>query len=101
MLEIFSGLNPKEPCLSLEKGKETFCVVFNYSAKRAHEIRKFYVAVVQRWLTNVHKGVMHLQSVVVLLIIIVLLLFLPFSLPSPSLLPKLPFVNFHKFLLPW
>ena len=65
MLEIFSGLNPKEPCLSLEKGKETFCVVFNYSVKWAHEMRKFHVAVVQRWLTNVHKGVMRVQSVVV------------------------------------
>ena len=101
MLVTFPGLNPKGPYLSLEKGKETFCVVFNYSVKWAREMRKFHVAVVQRWLTNVHKGVMHLQSVVVLLIIIVLLLFLPFLLPSPSLLPKLPFVNFHKFLLPW
>ena len=31
--------------------------------KRAHEIRKFHVAVVQRRLRNVQKGVMHVQSV--------------------------------------
>ena len=68
MLEIFSGLNPKEPCLSLEKGKETFCVVFNYSVKWAREMRKFHVAVVQRWLKNVQKSMIRMQSVVVLLI---------------------------------
>ena len=68
MLVTFSGLNPKGPCLSLEKGKETSCVVFNYSVKWAREMRKFHVAVVQRWLTNVHEGAMHVQSVVVLLI---------------------------------
>ena len=44
----FSGLNPKGSYLSLEKEKETFCVVFTCSAKRAREIRKFHVAVVQR-----------------------------------------------------
>ena len=48
MLAKVSGLNPKGPYLSLEKEKETFCVVFTYSAKRACEIRKFHVAVVQR-----------------------------------------------------
>ena len=36
-----------------EKEKETFCVVFTYSVKRAREIRKFHVAVVQR--RNVQK----------------------------------------------
>ena len=65
MLVTFSGLNPKGPYLSLEKGKETFCVVFTYSVKWACEMRKFHVAVVQRWLTNVHKGVKRVQSVVV------------------------------------
>ena len=68
MLVTFSGLNPKGPYLSLEKGKETFCVVFNYFAKQGHEIRKFYVAVVQRWLKNVQKSMMRMQSVAVLLI---------------------------------
>ena len=44
------------------KDKETFCFVFTYSVKRAHEISKFHVAVVQRWLKNVQKSVMHVQS---------------------------------------
>ena len=47
MLAKFSGLNPKGPYLSLEKEKENFCVVLTYSIKRASEIRKFHVAVVQ------------------------------------------------------
>ena len=62
MLARFSALDPKGPYLSLEKDKETFCVVFTYSVKRAHEIRTFHVAVVQRWLKNVQKSVMHVQS---------------------------------------
>ena len=41
--------------MSLEKEKETFCVVFAYSVKRAREIRKFHVSVVQRLLRNVQK----------------------------------------------
>ena len=45
MLAKFSALNPKGVYLSLEK--DTFCVVFTYSVKRAHEIWKFHVAVVQ------------------------------------------------------
>ena len=55
MLVKFSGFNPKGPYLSLEKEKETFCVVFTYSIKRAREIRKFHIAVVQRRLRNVQK----------------------------------------------
>ena len=55
MLAKFSGFNPKGPHLSLEKEKVTFCVVFTYSAKRAREIKKFHVAVVQRRLRNVEK----------------------------------------------
>ena len=53
MLAKFSGLNPEGPYLSLENERETFCVVFTYSVKQVHEIRKFHVAVVQRWLKNV------------------------------------------------
>ena len=56
MLAKFSGLNPTGPNLSLEKEKETFCVVFTYSVKRVH------VAVVQQYLKNVQKSVMHVQS---------------------------------------
>ena len=55
MLAIFSGLKPKGLYLSLEKEKETFCVVFTNYVKRTREIRKFHVAVVQRWLKNVQK----------------------------------------------
>ena len=92
MLAKFSGLNPKGPYLSLEKEKETFCVVLTYSIKRAREIRKFHVAVVQQRLRNVQKSVMHVQSC----------FFFgqckPVSFycsPSPSL--KLPIVVIKKF----
>ena len=39
-----------------------FCVVLTYSIKRASEIRKFHVAVVQQRLRNVQKSVMRVQS---------------------------------------
>ena len=54
------GLNPKGPCLSLEKEKENFWAVLTYFVKRV--IRKFYVAILQWRLRNVHKSVMHVQS---------------------------------------
>ena len=66
MLAKISGLNPKGPYLSLEKEKEIFCVVLTYSIKRAREIRKFHVAVVQQRLRNVQKSVMYVQSCVFL-----------------------------------
>ena len=56
------GLNPKGPYLSLEKERENFCAVLTNSIERAHEIRKFHVAIVQRLLRNVQKSVMHVQS---------------------------------------
>ena len=55
-------VNPKGPYLSLEKEQGPFCVLFSYSIKRAHEIRKFHVVVVQPRLRNVQKSVMHVQS---------------------------------------
>ena len=61
MLAAFLGLNSKGPYISLEKGRENFCVVFTYSIKRACEIRKFYDAVVQRRLRNVQKRVFYVQ----------------------------------------
>ena len=61
MLAKFSGLNPKGTYVSLEKEKQNFCVVVTYSIKRAREIRKFHVAVVQQRLTNVEKRVMQVQ----------------------------------------
>ena len=60
-LTKFSGLNPKGPYVSLEKEKQNFCVVVTYSIKRASEIRKFHVAVVQQRLRNVQKRVMQVQ----------------------------------------
>ena len=68
MLRNVLGLNPKGPYLSLEEKKDHFCVcvVFTYSIKRAHEINRFHVAVVQRRLRNVQKSVV-LCKVVVLL----------------------------------
>ena len=59
--EIF-WLNPKVPYLSLEKEKETLCVVFTYFIKRTGESRKFHVAVVQQRLRNLQKSEMHTQS---------------------------------------
>ena len=91
MLAKISGLNPKGPHLSLEKEKEIFCVVLTYSIKRAREIRKFHVAVVQQRLRNVQKSVMHVQSC-----------FFGQSKPgsfycSPSPSLKLPMVVIKKF----
>ena len=62
MLAKFSGLISKGPYLSLEKEKETFCVLLTFSIKWAREIRKSHVAVVQQRLRNVQKRVMHVQS---------------------------------------
>ena len=59
--EIF-WIESERTVSEFRKDKETFCVVFTYSVKRAHEISKFHVAVVQRWLKNVQKSVMHVQS---------------------------------------
>ena len=61
MLAKFSGLNTKGPYVSLEKDKQNFCVVLTYSIKRAREIRKFHVAVVQQRLRNVQKNVIQVQ----------------------------------------
>ena len=91
MLAKISGLNPKGPYLSLEKEKEIFCVVLTYSIKRAREIRKFHVAVVQQRLRNVQKSVMHVQSC----FFASLNLFFFCCLPSP--LQKLPIVVIQKF----
>ena len=57
ILVKFSGFNLKGPYLSLEKEKETFCVVFTYSIMGAREIRKFHVTVVQRRPRSLQKSV--------------------------------------------
>ena len=91
MLAKFSGLNPKGPYVSLEKEKQNFCVVVTYSIKRAREIRKFHVAVVQQRLRNVQKSVMHVQRC------FFADLNLLFLCCSPSPLQKLPIVVIQKF----
>ena len=62
MLEQFSGVESEKTILNLEKEKENFCVLFNYSIKRAREVSKFHVTVVQRRLRNVQKSVMDVQN---------------------------------------
>ena len=46
----------------LENERDNFCVVFTYSMKRAREIGKFHVVVVQRRQRNVQNSVMHVGS---------------------------------------
>ena len=89
MLATFSGLNPKGPYLSLETEKEDYCVVFIYSIKRAREIWKFHIAVVQQRLRNVQ-------------LLLLLLFFFCQSEPIVFLLfavaiAKLPTVVIQKF----
>ena len=62
-----------------------------------HEIRKFYVAVVQRRLRNVQKKRDHMHSCCFAYLNDLLFFFLLFSLPSPLLLLKLPIVVIQKF----
>ena len=61
MLGKFSGVKSERTVFKLRKRKKK-CVVFTYFIKRAHEIRKFHVVVVQRRLRNVQKSVLHVQS---------------------------------------
>ena len=75
--------------LSLEKEKETFCVVFIYSAKRGREIRKFHVA---------KRNVQKKRRCFANLNLSVFFFFLPFSLVSPSSLLNLdPIAVIQKF----
>ena len=52
MLAKFSGKNLKGPYLSLEKEKDTFCVVLTYSIKQASESRKFHVTTFPLYLVS-------------------------------------------------
>ena len=62
MLATFSGVESERTIPKFRKRNlKNFCVVFTYSIKRACEIRKFHVAVVQRRLRNVQKSVLHVQ----------------------------------------
>ena len=50
--------------VSLENERDNFCVVFTYSIKRAREISKFHVVVVQRRQRNVQNSVCTCKVVV-------------------------------------
>ena len=71
------------------KRKENGCLVFSSSTTR--EIRHFHVVVVQRRLRNVPKR--RDAGAKLLFYQFRPIGFLPFSLPSPSSLLKLPFVK--------
>ena len=58
--QIFLELNSKGLYESSGKEKKSCCVVFPSSTKR--EIRKVHVIVVQQWLRNVEKSMIHMQS---------------------------------------
>ena len=96
MLAKFSGFNPKGGYLSLEKGKETFCVVFTYSVKRAREIRSFHVPVVQGRLRNVQNKCDDVQNCCFTNLNLSGF-FLPFSLLSSSSLLNLGPIVTQKF----
>ena len=101
MLTKFSGLNLKGTYLSLEKDKETFCVLFTYSVKRAREIRKAYAAVLQRWLKNVPKSVMHVQSCCFTKVNLFLFFFFAVLVAIAVVVTQAPFCCHPKILLPW
>ena len=86
ILAKFSGIESARTLSKLRKRKlkENFCVLFTNSIKRACEIRKFHVAVVQRELRNVQKSMPHVQSCCFANIHVNLLLFCPSSFPTPS-----------------
>ena len=59
--EIF-WIESERTVSEFRKRKETILCCVHLGRKEAREIRKFHVAVVQRWLSNVQKSVMHVQS---------------------------------------
>ena len=67
MFAKFSGVESQRTVSNLEKERENFRVV--YSIKRAREIRKFHVAVLQQRLRNVQKSVQKSTCKVVVLLI--------------------------------
>ena len=67
MFGKFSEVESETTVSNLEKERENFRVV--YSIKRAREIRKFHVAVLQQRLRNVQKSVQKSTCKVVVLLI--------------------------------
>ena len=55
MLAKFSGVKSERTVSKFRKRKRKFCVVLTYFVKWVGEIRKFYVAVMQRQQRNVQK----------------------------------------------
>ena len=99
MLGKFSGVKSERTASKFRKRKrKLLCCVFTSSFKPVREIRRFHVAVVQRRLRNVQKSVMQVQSCC--FDNVNLLLVLPFLLPSPSSLLKVPTVVIQKFCYP-
>ena len=63
LVKLFSlGLYLSTSKFRKRKRQYYFCVVFTYSIKRAREIWKFHVVVVQRRQRNVQNSMMHIQS---------------------------------------
>ena len=60
-----SGVKPERTVFKLRKRKFLCCVT--YSINQERDIRKFHVAVVQRWLRNIQKSTMHVKVVVLLI----------------------------------
>ena len=83
---IFLELSSKRLYQSSGKEQESCCLVFPSSTKR--ENRHFHIVVVQQRLRNVQRRVVHVQSGC-----FSNLNLLPYSLPSPSSLLKLPVVS--------
>ena len=90
--EIFWDLNTKGPYLILEQ--ESFCAAFTYSIKRAREIRKFHVTVLQRRLRSVQKR--RAARTRLLFGLSKPVAFLLFLLLSPSSLLEFPIVVIQK-----
>ena len=61
MLAKFSGVESERTVSMFRKEKKHFRVLFTYSIKRAREIGEIHVAIVQQWLRNVQKSVIHVQ----------------------------------------
>ena len=87
----FLGWNLKGPFLKKNWGLRSRTALFTHF----HSLKQFHVAIAQRRLGNTQKSVMHVQSC--RFAKNKPIAFLPFSLPSPSSLLKLPIVVIKRF----
>ena len=62
MLTAFSGVESEMTVYKFRKIKINFGTRFTYSLKRVREVRKFHVSIVQQWLINLQKSMIHVQS---------------------------------------